>query len=120
MKLLFVMKGIEINFLALILLLPHSFLAEDTQNEDKATSSVVARKCDDVLGLQPEGKFVIRADISNAEEAVRWLQEYSVRTDTNWVTSKTYPNLRILKWRKDYNCHHTGFKTCSDNCYCQI
>ena len=91
-------------------------IAEDAENgkDGEATSSsLVARKCDDVLGLQPDGKFVIRADITNAEEANRWLRDYSLRTDTNWVASRTYPHVQTLVWRKDYRCHHTGTITFS-------
>ncbi len=83
-------------------------LAEGTEHTDQVIPSLGGRKCDDVLGLQPDGKFVILADISSAEDARRWLKDYSVRTNTNWVTSKTYPNLRFLMYRKDYSCHHAG------------
>jgi len=54
--------------------------------------------------------IIFRAGIQSAVDADIWLASYERLSKTHWIVRKTYPSLVKFVYRKDYVCHHAGFK----------
>lgn len=49
----------------------------------------------------------LRAAIESESQVKQWLDEFSKKTNSQWVVRRTYPKVERLTYRTDYVCQHS-------------
>ncbi len=67
-----------------------------------------AEICSFLLGSEDKFECTLRLSVRNDSEWDVWLQEFSNKSKTNWITSATRPGVSRFSFLKKYECHHSS------------